>query len=251
MATKAQDTIEFHPLANVFPLMEGEPFRDLVDDIRENGLREAIWLHEDQIVDGRNRYRACREAGVAPKFRDWDGKGSLLSFVVSLNLKRRHLDEGQRAMVAARLETFKQGQRKAEMPIGISRSEAAALLSVGERTVARAAEVIKHGTPELIAAVDAGEVAVSAAAEVAALPAKEQREIVAEGAKAIKAKARELREAEASTPEPEPETFDDAAANLRLRELVKAEARKWPATRLKLFVMQLEELVDTIKAGAF
>ena len=92
---------QYHEVANIFPLMTGEEFNELKRDIAENGLREPIWLHADgRILDGRNRHRACVESGIAPIFRTWDGKGSLVSFVLSLNLHRRHLTSGQRAMVA-------------------------------------------------------------------------------------------------------------------------------------------------------
>ncbi|MCD6295935.1 MAG: ParB N-terminal domain-containing protein, partial [Deltaproteobacteria bacterium] len=53
--------MEFHEIANMFPLMEGTEFDALVTDIKENGLLEPIWLYENKILDGRNRYRACQE----------------------------------------------------------------------------------------------------------------------------------------------------------------------------------------------
>ena len=67
--------------------------RALVADIQEHGLREAIWIHGGKIIDGRNRFKACERLGIKPAFRKWNGKGSLVSFVVSLNLHRRHLNE--------------------------------------------------------------------------------------------------------------------------------------------------------------
>ena len=70
-------------------------------DILENGQREPIWIYDGKIIDGRNRYRACRDAGIEPALRTWNGEGSLVQFVVSLNLHRRHLTSSQRAAIAA------------------------------------------------------------------------------------------------------------------------------------------------------
>lgn len=87
-----QDLYEFHPVAHqLFPLIQGTEFSQLVSDIKTNGLHEPMWLYDGKIIDGRNRYRACFKAGVAPVFRRWSGEGSLVAFVVSLNLHRRHL----------------------------------------------------------------------------------------------------------------------------------------------------------------
>jgi hypothetical protein len=73
-------------------------------DIAVNGLREPIWVYKGEIIDGRNRFRACRELAIKPKFREWDGNGSLVDFVVSVNLHRRHLTPSQRAIVALEIE---------------------------------------------------------------------------------------------------------------------------------------------------
>lgn len=90
----------YHAVANVFPLLQDEEYEQFKADIKENGLREAIWLHSDgSIIDGRNRHRACLDTGTPLHFRTWDGRGSLVTFVVSLNLHRRHLNKGQLAMV--------------------------------------------------------------------------------------------------------------------------------------------------------
>jgi N6-adenosine-specific RNA methylase IME4/ParB-like chromosome segregation protein Spo0J len=197
-------TLEFHPLANIFPLLEGEPFDELVADVRAHGLREPIMIFDEKILDGRNRYRACLEAGSSPLFLDYLGKDPL-GFVISKNLHRRHLTESQRAMVAANLATMRQGARTDLSPIGeMSQARAAKLLNVGKRSVERAAEVRDHGTPELRRAVELGYVSVSAAADVATLPVEEQRAILArvdkrellEAAKQIRAQQMEQRRSE-------------------------------------------------------
>jgi len=67
-----------------------------------------IWLHPDdrRIIDGRHRYRACREAGVNPQYQIWDGKGSLFQFVVSQNVLRRHLTPAQKAVAAWKMKHY-------------------------------------------------------------------------------------------------------------------------------------------------
>src|SRR5262245_6679093 len=70
---EAPQALGFHPLADLFPLMMGNEFGELVADIKANGLREKITLYKGKILEGRNRYRACREAGVKVETDDFDG----------------------------------------------------------------------------------------------------------------------------------------------------------------------------------
>jgi ParB-like nuclease domain len=103
---------EFHPIANIFPLMEGQEFKALVDDIKANGLREPVVIYEGKVIDGRNRYKACKELNLpTPTTKPYDG-GDPLGFVLSANLHRRHLNESQRAVVAAKLVTTKLGDNQ-------------------------------------------------------------------------------------------------------------------------------------------
>jgi N6-adenosine-specific RNA methylase IME4/ParB-like chromosome segregation protein Spo0J len=187
---------QIHPAAEIFPLMDERALSDLCADIAEHGLREPIWLHADgSIIDGRNRWLACQRLGIDPQFRTWDGDGSLVSFVVSLNLHRRHLDESQRAIVAARIATLEHGDnqhRSIDLP-SVSQSDAAELLNVSVPSLKRAKQVIDRGAPELVQAVERGDVAVSTAADIADLELEEQREVVARGEKEILQAAKQIR----------------------------------------------------------
>src|SRR5690606_27185151 len=163
--------MEFHPVADLFPMMSEEEFDNLVASIEVNGIREPVWLHNDgRVVDGRNRYMACRELGFDPPTRTFEGTDdALLKFVLDLNLHRRHLNASQRAMVAAKLANMAVGRpgNPANLPdIQVSQTDAAEQLNVGERSVRDARQVQQHGTPDMIADVESGNLAVSKAAAI-------------------------------------------------------------------------------------
>ncbi len=198
---------ELHPVANLFPLMQGAAFQELVEDIRKNGLRESILVDsEGRIIDGRNRYLACLAAAVEPRFEVWDGEGSLADLALSLNLKRRHLNESQRALVAARLAKMMEAEAKKRrgvrrelaanvQPTSRRRSadEAGATVNVSARLITYAIKVLREGCAELVAAVESGQLPVSTAARLAALPKAEQTQAAAGGPAELLRQARQIR----------------------------------------------------------
>jgi hypothetical protein len=96
--------IPFHPLADLFRLMEGEEFDALVADVKANGLREQIVTYEEMILDGRNRYHACLTAGVTPIIMKGDDAiADPAAYVISKNIRRRHLTAEQRRELVAKL----------------------------------------------------------------------------------------------------------------------------------------------------
>jgi hypothetical protein len=161
-------------------MMTDEEVNDLGDDMLKHGQREPIWKYEDKILDGRNRYNACLLKDIEPRIAEFRGSDPV-AFVVSLNLKRRHLDDAQRSMVAAKLATLKRGDNQ-HSPIGeTSQAKAAKLLNVNKRRVERAREVIDKGVPDLVDAVEQGDVKVSAAAEFAnKVPPLDQARLIAQ-----------------------------------------------------------------------
>ena len=84
---------------------------------------------------------------------DIDTLAHAINFVISMNLHRRHMNESQRGMVAAKLARLKRGVTyKSVLPIGrtLSADRAAKLLHVGVATVGRAKFIQKKGIPSLL-----------------------------------------------------------------------------------------------------
>ena len=161
-------TYEFHPIAEIFPMLEEQDLKALAEDIKAKGLTEPITLYEGKILDGRNRYRACGFPlpDLSPEyFTQYEGDDPL-GFVVSKNLHRRHLNESQRAAIAAEIANMPQGfrsdQPSANLQKVISVPEAAQLMNVSPRTVATAKKI---KAPDLKAAVKTGKKSVHAAAK--------------------------------------------------------------------------------------
>lgn len=153
------ENIEYHPLANLFPLMQGDEYESLKADIKQNGLREPICMYDNMILDGRNRFNACMDLNIQPVFKQFTGTDPV-AFVISLNIHRRHLNESQRAVIAGKLANMRQGERTDIEPSAnlrkVSQEEAARMLNVSPRTVATV-KAIERDAPELIEKIERGE----------------------------------------------------------------------------------------------
>ena len=107
-------TYEVHPLADAMPPLRKQDYQELLADVQTNGLVDPITLFEDKILDGRNRLRACQEAGIEPRYVKFKGNDPA-AFVIAKNIKRRHLSSSQRAMAVAKMsDIVAQLQTKAQ-----------------------------------------------------------------------------------------------------------------------------------------
>ena len=169
-AAKEED-FEYSELSTVFPSFQGdEEFTHLVNSIKSEGLLEPIVVWQGKIVDGRHRHLACKEARVQPEYKylpdDWSFD-KVKNRVVALNLLRRHLTAGQRALAAAALANITVGgDRKSNQSLNLdsdtSLQDSANQLSVSRAYVATAKNV-KHDTPDLAEKVNKGEMSLHAA----------------------------------------------------------------------------------------
>jgi ParB-like chromosome segregation protein Spo0J len=165
---------EFHPIAAAFPLMSGKPLDDLVKDIKDRGLELPIELYQGMILDGRNRYLACKKAGVPIQTKNFAARDDnhAIDHVMSLNLQRRHLDKAQLGMAAQSLAAMKRGGQEgnlnaaktnrenspfvSETPV-ISLAQAAKKVGVNYETAKRARKVA-NAAPDLVEPVTQGEI---------------------------------------------------------------------------------------------
>ena len=242
MATKPYN---IHPLANIFPRMSDEEFKALVDDIRANGLRQPITTYQGQILDGRHRYDAAKQAGrelTDKDFVELKPGDDPLKFVISQNVQRRHLNESQRAIIAAEIANLQKGANQHTI-VGssIDLPTAAKMLNVGEASVKRARKVFDKAAPEIVEQIRQGKTRVGAVSPtVLKKPQADQVKALAEE----KAK-KEKKKNEAAKPS---EEYDTAEKKLieKLTALIPGNAEAAAAETIK----KLKDTVATMKKAA-
>ncbi len=165
----------YHAAAQLFPLLEGADFDQLKADIAEHGQLEPVTLHPDgSILDGRNRHRACVDLEIEPRFETWTDNGSVLAFVISKNIMRRHLTSSQRAALSVQVLPMLEEEARKRMvagvapdpmekvPQGPAREQAAVLFQTNDRYV-QVAKTLQEQAPDLLEQVKTGEKTMAAA----------------------------------------------------------------------------------------
>jgi N6-adenosine-specific RNA methylase IME4 len=185
--------MQYHDVANIFPMSAPEDYNSLKDSISKDGLLEAIWIYDNKIIDGRNRYKACLELKISPRYRQYDGEpDKLVDFVLGLNLSRRHLTPSEKACVAVEAlgyyekqakerqlagkkidltEKFPQGGGKGE-----AREQVAQIFGVNSRYVSDAKRIAKEDET-IFNQIKQGRINISEGKEIMRLP-NEQRQLI-------------------------------------------------------------------------
>jgi N6-adenosine-specific RNA methylase IME4 len=206
-------TCRNHPITEVFPVLSDSDYQTLKKDIEVNGLLEPIWRDDKgRIIDGRHRYRACKELKIDPEFQETAySDEEIPDIVLSLNLRRRHLTESQRSVVAAKMLPFYEKAAKARQLAGLkqgdqdpvkenlperekgsSSDKAGAKVGVSGRSVRDAKKVFEEGCEELQDALEQDKVKVSDAAKAAKETKTTQRQALK---RLTSGKAKTLKEA--------------------------------------------------------
>ncbi len=174
-------SLVLHPHHEIVPEMRDDEYQYLLEDIRINGVQTPIDLDADgvTVLDGKHRLRAARELGLHEvpfrivQLRIDDAR----TFMLKAALLRRHLSDGQRAMVAAKLgkaNSKRGGDRKSHRArrlqadgtgVGLkgrakerpALAKAAETMGVSMTQAIKAAEVL-HADPTLAKEVHVGKV---------------------------------------------------------------------------------------------
>jgi len=88
---------------NIFPEAKAEDYNRLLEDIKSNGYdkTQPITLYQGEIIDGWNRQKACDEIGIRPEYVTFTGTDNDAIALVMRTNKRRNLNSGQWACIAA------------------------------------------------------------------------------------------------------------------------------------------------------
>jgi hypothetical protein len=86
------DALPLHPLSMEYPPMTDKEFEGLKKSLLRSGFCPMwpIVLYQGQILDGKERYRACRELGIEPVFVELGADKDPEAFVIMANELRYH-----------------------------------------------------------------------------------------------------------------------------------------------------------------
>jgi hypothetical protein len=118
--------MEFHPLANEYPLMSDEELAVLVEDMRQKGFDERfpIVMHEGKILAGRDRWRAAQAAGVPATYSSLRLGEDPVALLRRDNEQRKHFPpEVLHALRQARIEREGASRRNGQSLRAIAESE--------------------------------------------------------------------------------------------------------------------------------
>lgn len=188
--------------------MTDDELQRLREDIKARKQQLPIVIYQGKILDGRNRYNACKQLGIEPRTENYRN-GDPVGFVVGANIHRRHLTASQRALIAAKLASLPLGANQHTTKEGLSVERACQLSGASEATANRCKKVLSDGVPKLAEMIEKGQVAASVAEEVAKLPKEKQDEIIRNNL------PKDWREAakEAAQPPAPPDEADDSGSS--------------------------------------
>ncbi|MEV7955276.1 ParB N-terminal domain-containing protein [Streptomyces sp. NPDC088141] len=148
----------------LFPALDEEDLKALADNVKNHGLLHPVVLDRSgQVIDGRNRLKACEIAGVDATFTTYEGDDPD-GYVLSANIHRRNLTKGQMAMITAKACSL--SEQSGRSPSERSSRSLSERLGISLGTVGKANVVLQHA-PDLVDPVISGATGLNEAYTVA------------------------------------------------------------------------------------
>jgi hypothetical protein len=200
MTEKNNQTMELHPLCTYFPRMSDDEFNSLKDNLQHNGQTHPIYTLDGMILDGGNRYRALCELGIEPVMIEYTGSNPT-QFILSSNLLRRHLSQGQSAAIVSASQSWVNAQAVSTLGNTTQLDTATARAKqsgVGQRTQQLADKLVKEAPAELVKEVIDGKKSLNKAIKEITPP----KPVVPKPVSVVEPEAEESREDQLSDTDP-------------------------------------------------
>lgn len=151
-------------LKSLIPPLSDEEFKQLEENIRSEGCRDALVIWRGTIVDGHNRYKICNENGIPFKTeeKEFVDRDEAAEWIIRNQFGRRNLSLAQRSELAMKLKpaiqkAAKENQQKAggavpqksNKPVD-TYDELAKIAGVSSDTIRKTEKIMNKGTPEQI-----------------------------------------------------------------------------------------------------
>ena len=161
--------VKIHEFAASFPQIEGDEYEQFKASIKL-GQQSPVLIFKGELLDGRNRLKACRELGIKTMAVEYSGEKTAVQVITDLNIYRRHLTASQRAAYGLRLLPVLEHEAKERKKAGVAdHSEnirsgravdlAGAQVGVNGRYI-EDARTVANSSPELLQRLISGEITI-------------------------------------------------------------------------------------------
>lgn len=159
----------------LIPPLSNEEYKQLEENIKKDGCRDAIITWNNIIIDGHNRYEICQRNNLPYKTSEikFSDREEAIEWMLMNQLGRRNLNDFQRNEVALKFQEVIAKQMKKRMSDGggdkvsqdaragmfkrttpvertSSRKEMAKIAGTSEISIHRTKQILEKGTPEQI-----------------------------------------------------------------------------------------------------
>lgn len=151
-------------LKSLIPPLSEEEFKQLEENIKNEGCRDALVIWQGTIVDGHNRYKICLQNDIVFKTeeKEFADRDEAAEWIIRNQFGRRNLSSAQRSELAMKLKpaiqkNAKENQKKAggavrqksDKPVD-TYDELAKIAGVSADTIRKTEKIMNKGTPEQI-----------------------------------------------------------------------------------------------------